>query len=74
MANTAKAIDKLRNLHAEAVDIIKALEAAVAIGQISQINNELKNIESRVDDIMKELNTTVQESKNLYNNRIEAVS
>lgn len=74
LANTAKAIEKLRSLHAEAVDIIKALEAAVAIGQISQINNELKNIESRVDDIMKELNTTVQESKNLYNNRIGAVS
>lgn len=74
LANTQKAIDRLRNLHTEAVDIIKALEAAVAIGQISQISNELKSIETRVDEIMKELNTTVTESKKVYEDRIQAVS
>jgi len=74
LVNTEQAIQRLRTLHTEAVDIIKALEAAVAIGQISEINNELKSIEGRVDDIMKELNTTVEESKKVYEDRIQAVS
>jgi chromosome segregation ATPase len=74
LQNTSVAIEKLRKLHTEAVDIIKALEAAVAIGQIAKINEGLKSIEGRVDDIMKELNTTVEESKNLYNHKIGEVS
>ncbi|MGF1532386.1 MAG: DUF2959 family protein [Bernardetiaceae bacterium] len=70
LANTAAAIDKLRGLHNEAIDIIKALEAAVAIGQIAEINEGLKSIQDRVGLIMQELNTTIEESKNLYNNRM----
>lgn len=70
LAKTSVAIEKLRSLHADAVDIIKALEVAVALGQISQINDGLKNIESKVDDIMADLNSTIAESKELYEQRI----
>lgn len=70
LAKTAKAIEKLRLLHTDAVDIVKALEVAVALGQISQINDGLKTIESKVGDIMTELNATVAESKELYEQRI----
>lgn len=70
LANTEVAINKLKKLHAEAIDIIKALEAAVAIGQIAQINEGLKSIQNRVDGIMQELNITVEESQKLYNNRL----
>ncbi len=73
LANTEAAIDKLRGLHNEAIDIIKALEAAVAIGQIAEINEGLRGIQDRVGVIMQELNTTVEESKRLYNNRIGEV-
>lgn len=64
------AIEKLRSLHVEAVDIIKALEVAVALGQIAQINEGLSSIESRVESIMADLNTTIDESKELYESRI----
>lgn len=73
LANTEAAIEKLRGLHNEAIDIIKALEAAVAIGQIAEINEGLRTIQDRVGIIMQELNTTIEESKNLYNNRIGEV-
>lgn len=73
LANTESAIEKLRGLHTEAIDIIKALEAAVAIGQIAEINEGLRNIQDRVGLIMQELNTTIEESKSLYNNRIGEV-
>ncbi|MGB0522141.1 MAG: DUF2959 family protein [Flammeovirgaceae bacterium] len=74
LKNTSKAIEKLRGLHAEAVDIVKSLEAAVAIGQIAQINQGLKNIESRVADIMDELSVTVKESKALYAKKMGSAS
>lgn len=74
LKNTSQAITKLRALHTEAVDIVKSLEAAVAIGQIAQINEGLKNIESRVADIMDELSVTVKESKALYEKKMGASS
>lgn len=74
LANTSAAIEKLRGLHTEAVDIVKSLEAAVAIGQIAQINQGLKNIESRVADIMDELSVTVKESRELYNKKMGSAS
>lgn len=70
LVNTSKAIGDLRVLHAEALDIVKALEAAVAIGQIGEINEGLKSIEGRVASIMDELNITVQESKQLYDKKM----
>lgn len=74
LKNTSQAIEKLRTLHAEAVDIVKSLEAAVAIGQIAQINEGLKSIESRVAGIMDELSVTVKESKALYNKKMGSAS
>lgn len=70
LINTSKAIQKLRALHGEALEAIKTLEAAIAIGQIDNINENLKSIESRVSDVMKDLNLTVQESKKLYEQRM----
>lgn len=70
LAKTAQAIGQLRTLHTDAVDIVKALEVAIALGQIAQINDGLKNIESKVADIMASLNETVTESKDLYESRI----
>jgi len=48
------------------------LEVAVAVGEIANINTGLKNIESRVENIMNELNVTIEESKELYETRIGA--
>lgn len=73
LAKTSVAIEQLRTLHTDAVDIVKALEVAIALGQIAQINDGLKNIESKVADIMASLNETVAESKDLYENRIGAL-
>jgi len=72
LSNTEEAIEQLRQLHQEAVDIVKALEVTVALGQIGEISEGLKNIEDRVAVIMEELNTTVIESKDLYDKRISA--
>jgi predicted nucleic acid-binding Zn-ribbon protein len=72
LSKTAQAIERLRSLHTDAVDIIKALEVAVALGQIAEINEGLQNIESKVDGIMADLNSTISESKALYENRIDA--
>lgn len=71
---TAIAIDKLQQTHKQATDIIKALEAAVAIGQIAKINEGLINIQTKVDDVMNELNVTIKESKGLYEKKIGEVS
>ena len=73
LAKTALAIEQLRSLHTDAVEIVKALEVAVAIGQIAEINDGLKNIESKVADIMASLNETVTESKDLYESRMGAL-
>ncbi len=70
LANTAAAIAQLRALHTEAVDVVKALEVAIALGQIAEINSGLKSIEDKVAAIMNDLNQTVNESKELYENRI----
>ncbi|MCB0515256.1 MAG: DUF2959 family protein [Chitinophagales bacterium] len=72
LGKTERAINSLRTLHEEALDIVKALEVAIALGQIAQINTGLENIESRVSVIMSELNNTIVESKDLYNKRIQA--
>ncbi len=72
LLNTQKAVESLNGLHGEALEIIKALEVAVAVGEIANINTGLKNIESRVDKIMNELNVTIAESKDLYETRIGA--
>jgi len=71
LQNTETAIQRLRKLHDQAVDIVKALEAAVAIGQISNINEGLVSIEQQVDEVMKELDVTIVESKKLYEQRMD---
>lgn len=71
LANTSKAIDKLRILHGDAVDVVKALEVAVALNSFDNINTQMESIESRVGDIMNELNVAVVESKKLYEKRLD---
>ena len=70
LVNTAKAIDKLRLLHGDAVEVVKALEVAAALNSFDNINDQMKNIEGRVDGIMEELNVAVVESKKLYEKKI----
>jgi DNA repair ATPase RecN len=71
LANTSVAIGKLRALHGDAVDVVKALEVAVALNSFDNINEQLKSIEDRVDGIMDELNVAVVESKKLYEKRLD---
>ncbi len=71
LVNTSKAIGKLRVLHGDAVDVVKALEVAVALNSFDNINEQLKSIEGRVDGIMAELNVAVIESKKLYDKRLD---
>jgi len=70
LENTSKAIGKLRILHGDAVEVVKALEVAAALNSFDNINDQLKGIESRVDGIMQELNVAVVESKKLYEKKI----
>jgi DNA repair exonuclease SbcCD ATPase subunit len=70
LANTSKAIDKLKLLHGDAVEVVKALEVAAALNSFDNINDQMKNIEGRVDGIMQELNVAVVESKKLYEKKI----
>lgn len=70
LARTEVAVSKLRSVHTDAVDVIKALEVAVALGQIDQYNSGLASIESKVGGIMEELNKSIVESKALYDERI----
>lgn len=68
--NTSAAIDKLRSLHTDALDVVKALEVAVALNSFDDINEQMKSIEDRVDGIMEELNVAVVESKKLYEKKL----
>ncbi|WP_298781336.1 hypothetical protein [uncultured Polaribacter sp.] len=70
LANTAKAIGKLRILHGDAVEVVKALEVAAALNSFDSINGQMKSIEDRVDGIMQQLNIAVTESKKLYEKKI----
>ena len=70
LKNTSVAIDKLKLLHSDAVEVIKALEVAAALNSFDNINDQMKSIENRVEGIMKELNIAVVESKNLYEKKI----
>jgi len=70
LANTSQAIDKLRVLHGDAVEVVKALEVAAALNSFDSINGQMKSIEDRVDGIMQELNVAVVESKKLYEKKI----
>ncbi|WP_298503975.1 hypothetical protein [uncultured Maribacter sp.] len=70
LSNTSKAISKLRLLHGDAVEVVKALEVAAALNSFDNINNQMKSIEGRVDGIMQELNVAVVESKKLYEKKI----
>jgi len=70
LANTSKAIDKLKLLHGDAVEVVKALEVAAALNSFDNINDQMKSIESRVEGIMQELNVAVVESKKLYEKKI----
>lgn len=70
LANTATAIDKLRLLHGDAVEVVKALEVAAALNSFDNINDQMKSIAARVDGIMQELNVAVVESKKLYEKKI----
>ena len=56
LANTSKAIDKLKLLHGDAVEVVKALEVAAALNSFDSINDQMKSIEGRVDGIRQELN------------------
>ncbi|MDO6808477.1 hypothetical protein Q4603_07645 [Zobellia galactanivorans] len=70
LTNTSKAIDKLKLLHGDAVEVVKALEVAAALNSFDNINDQMKSIEGRVDGIMQELNVAVVESKKLYEKKI----
>ncbi|WP_238719041.1 hypothetical protein [Pelagihabitans pacificus] len=70
LANTSQAIEKLRLLHGDAVEVVKALEVAAALNSFDNINDQMKSIEGRVDGIMQELNMAVVESKKLYEKKI----
>ncbi|WP_273568212.1 hypothetical protein [Maribacter halichondriae] len=70
LTNTSQAIDKLRLLHGDAVEVVKALEVAAALNSFDNINDQMKSIEGRVDGIMQELNLAVVESKKLYEKKI----
>ncbi len=70
LAKTSKAIEALRALHTEAYDAVKSLEVAIALGQMSEISAGLVSIESRVAGIMDDLNTTITDSKALYETRL----
>ncbi|MBU2995528.1 hypothetical protein KO500_03750 [Cellulophaga baltica] len=70
LANTSEAIGKLRLLHGDAVEVVKALEVAAALNSFDNINDQMKSIEGRVDGIMQELNIAVVESKKLYEKKI----
>ncbi len=74
LANTAKAIEKLRLLHGDAVEVVKALEVAAALNSFDNINDQMKSIEGRVDGIMSELNVAVVESKKLYEKKISELN
>lgn len=65
LANTSKAIDKLKLLHGDAVEVVKALEVAAVLNSFDNINDQMKSIEGRVDGIMQELNVAVVESNKL---------
>ncbi|MEP2280375.1 hypothetical protein, partial [Maribacter sp.] len=56
LTKTSQAIDKLRLLHGDAVEVVKALEVAAALNSFDNINDQMKSIEGRVDGIMQELN------------------
>ncbi len=73
LAKTSEAIERLRTLHADAYDVVKSLEVAVALGQIAEINAGLTSIEGRVAGIMADLNTTITESKALYESRMKGL-
>lgn len=70
LTNTATAIEKLRALHTDAVDVVKALEVAVALNSFDDIETQMKSIEGRVDGIMEELNVAVVESRKLYDKKL----
>lgn len=70
LANTSEAIGKLKLLHNDAVEVVKALEVAAALNSFDSINGQMKSIEDRVDGIMQELNVAVVESKKLYEKKI----
>lgn len=70
LSNTSKAIEKLRLLHGDAVEVVKALEVAAALNSFDNINDQMKSIEGRVEGIMSELNLAVTESKKLYEKKI----
>ncbi|MEM6765902.1 MAG: hypothetical protein AAF655_13280 [Bacteroidota bacterium] len=70
LARTEEAINNLRSLHDEAIDVVKALEVAYGIGQIAEINDGLISIENRVNVIMEELTSSINESKALYETKI----
>lgn len=70
LGNTSKAIGKLKLLHGDAVEVVKALEVAAALNSFDNINDQMKSIEGRVDGIMEELNMAVVESKKLYEKKI----
>jgi hypothetical protein len=70
LVNTSAAIGKLTVLHKDAVDVVKALEVAVALNSFDGIETQMQSIESRVAGIMEELNVAVVESRKLYDKKL----
>lgn len=74
LTNTSKAIEKLTVLHKDAVDVVKALEVAMALNSFDNIETQMQSIESRVAGIMDELNVAVVESRKLYDKKLNELS
>lgn len=72
LTKTETAIGKLRKVHAQGLEVIKALEVAVALGEISTIKEGLADIEAQVPAIMAELTATIDESRKMYDQKIAA--
>ena len=67
LETTEKAVDKMNKLHQEAMDIIKALDAAVTLGVVdNEIKQGMAAIREQIQVVMKDLNTSIEESTKLY--------
>ena len=67
LETTEKAVDKMNKLHKEAMDIIKALDAAVTLGVVdTEIKQGMTAIREQIQVVMKDLNTSIEESTKLY--------
>ena len=67
LEKTEGAITKMNKLHQEAMDIIKALDAAVTLGVVdNEIKEGMSAIRDQIKVVMTDLNTSIEESTKLY--------